>query len=717
MKPLDQLSYHPTSERLTEILCNRTQSTDPLFFRVLIAYYFSVLASMMRCQIKTMDRDKVPVNMYAINLATSGFGKGRSLNIIEGEVINQFLHRFKEETFPFAALKNLPVIANERALRNQSDPDEELEKANTEFKNLGPIELSFSSATESAIKQFRHKLLMANAGALTLQIDEIGSNLTGETEALNAFLELFDMGKIKNSLRKNTSDNKRLEAIEGMTPTNMLLFGTPSKLFNGSKTEEEFYSMLDTGYARRCFYGYTRGNQKRRDLTAREVLHQRVDTAAQDFIQRLSDQLGALAAPMHMNSVLPISEAVTLLFIEYQLECERLAEELPEHEEIRKAELCHRYFKAMKLAGAYAFVDCAPEITEDYAYYAIKLAEESGKAFEQLLTRDRPYVKLAKYIANVGRSVTQADLVEDLPFYKGSASQKQDMMQLAIAHGYQNNIIIKKSFNEGIEFLRGETLKPTDLEKLYVSYSQDLAKDYKNDFAPFDKLHVLTQNTGLHWVNHHLKDGHRSEDTSLPGFNLLVVDVDGTVSMPVAQKLLKDFKALFYTTKRHTAQHNRFRIIMPMNYELKLDAKDYKEFMQNVFEWLPFEVDTSTGQRSRKWLSHNGSYAYQDGDLIDILSFIPKTSKNENWRKLINDQQQMDALERWFIYNTGDGNRNNQLLRYAMILVDAGFDYEGVRLKVNSLNEKLPDKLLESEILGTILVTVSKSIAKRDMDA
>jgi hypothetical protein len=48
-----------------------------------------------------------------------------------------------------------------------------------------------------------------------------------------------------------------------------------------------------------------------------------------------------------------------------------------------------------------------------------------------------------------------------------------------------------------------------------------------------------------------------------------------------------------------------------------------------------------------------------------------------------------------------------------MILVDAGFGFEDIRKKVLSLNEKLPDKLEEIEILGTVLVTVAKALAKQ----
>jgi hypothetical protein len=168
-----------------------------------------------------------------------------------------------------------------------------------------------------------------------------------------------------------------------------------------------------------------------------------------------------------------------------------------------------------------------------------------------------------------------------------------------------------------------------------------------------------------------------------------------------------------YTTKRHTDQEHRFRIILPINYELALDARDYKEFMSNIYEWLPFDVDTATNQRARKWMSHQGSYEYNEGDVLDALPFIPKTSKNEERKALMHSQQSMDNLERWILNNSGDGNRNNMLLRYAMILLDAGFDFEGIRSRVVSLNDKMPDKLDEVEIMGTILVTVAKTLAKR----
>ncbi len=713
MLPVNQMPYHPTAEQLVQILCNRTQNTEPLFFRVLVGYYFAVVASQMRCIIGTPDRGDIPVNVYALNLSPSGTGKGHSTSIIEDEVIHQFRDRFLEETFPLLAERNLPVLANKRAVRKNSDPDEELIRVQKEFEQLGSLLFSFDSGTSPAVKQMRHKLLMADAGSVNLEIDEIGLNLVGNTEVLTVFLELYDKGKVKTKLVKSTSDNSRFEEIKGTTPTNMMLFGTPSKLFDGAATEQALYSMLDTGYARRCLFGYLKGASKNLDLTPEQVYELQTSQQTNQFLEELADKLERLADIINANKRLVMSRDTSLELIQYKLMCEKQADALPEHDEIRKAEMSHRYFKALKLAGAYAFVDDSPELTMGHLHNAIRLVEDSGAAFGQMLSRDRPYVKLAKYLAAIGKEVTQADLVEDLPYYKGSSSQKQEMLTLATAYGYKNNIIIKKAFNDGIEFLRGESLKETDLAKMIVSYSSDMTTGYNNETAPFDKLHLLTQAPGMHWINHHLKGGYRNEDNAEPGFNLLVIDVDGTCNLNTAKLLLKDYKALYYTTKSHTDQNHRFRIILPTNYELKMDAKDYKEFYNNVLQWLPFDADPSCAHRCKKWLTHPGHHEYTEGEVFDVLPFIPKTSKNEERKQRLDSQQSLDNLERWVINNTGDGNRNNMLMKYAFILVDANFDFDGIRSRVVALNDKLPDKLDEVEIMSSIMVTVGKALSKR----
>jgi hypothetical protein len=713
LKSFDDMKYHPTSEQLVQILIEKTRNEIPLFFRVVVGYYWCKLAASMRVVIATPDNTEVPINMYALNLAPSGTGKGYSTGLLDNEITGRFKQRFMDETFPVLSERNLPLLAHKRANKRRTDPDEELVKLQNEFNGLGELLFDFSEATTPAVKQMRDKLLMAEAGAVNLEIDEIGSNLIGQTDVLTTFLELFDKGRVKKKLTKNSADNKRTEEIVGSTPTNLLMFGEPTRLLNGGIQEDQLYAMLQTGYARRCFFGYSRTPNKLNSLTVDQVYAQRTSQANSQFLENLADHLENLADAVNHGTKIVVKENVSKILIEYQLFCEDRADQLQEHEEIRKAEISHRYWKALKLAGAYAFIDGSAELTEEHLCYAIKLAEASGDAFSQLLSRDRPYVKLAKYLAAVGREVTHADMVEDLPYFKGSASARAEMLNLATAWGYKNNVIVEKNFESGIEFLRGKTLKLTDLSKLTVAWSQDITTGYTNDHAPWDKLDRLTQAQGLHWVNHHLRDGYRDDEHAMEGFDVLVIDVDGGRQLSTAKMLLEGRKALYYTTKRSTPTENRFRILLPMKYHLEMDGKDYTEFYKNVEQAIPFKVDPSCSYRTKKWLSHMGHAEYTDGELFDPLPFIPRTSKAEEQSKKVLEQQNLDNLERWVLNNTGDGNRNNMMLRYGMILVDAGLNAMQIQSKLLQLNEKLPKKLAEAEIQGSVMVTVAKKLAAR----
>jgi hypothetical protein len=715
MIDLTGVMHHPAVEEIVGVLCAKTQNTDRNFFRTEVAFFLGKMASNMRAIILTKDRGEIPVNIYALALATSGFGKGHSVNLVETEFMKSFKKRFMEDTLPVIAERSLWEIANERSIRNNSDAQEEFDKAEGEYRRAGSYPFTFDSGTVPAVKQLRQKLLLAGAGAISLQIDEIGSNLIGNVDVLNAYLELYDQGIIKNKLVKNTNENQRGEEVDGKTPTNLLLFGTPAKLFDGGPTEDQFYSFLETGYARRCIFGI--GQQDRKSFYTQaptEIYEKSIQPTNSLVVQKWSNHFHQLADPGVFGWKMNVPDDVAVALVSYKIDCDKAADLMAEHEEIKKSELSHRYFKALKLAGAYAFVDQSTEIEMDHLLQAILLVEESGKAFQSILNREKAYVKLAKYIATVGMEVTHADLNEALPFYKSGQAARTEMMTLATAWGYRHHIIIKKSFVDSIEFFRGETLQETNPSQMIMSWSDHWAYNYQGEMAPFEELHLLTQGEGLHWANHQFLHGHRAEENVIPGFNMVVLDVDKGISAQMCAELLSEFKFMIYTTKRHTDEHNRFRLLLPINYHLELDSEDYKEFMNNLMAWLPFEVDESCNQRSKKWESYaGGMFDYNmDGAMLDALPFIPKTSKNEQFKSSFQALQSLDNLERWFAQRMATGNRNNHLIKYALALVDNGMDLMSVNSQVHAFNAKLDNPLSTNEINSTIMTTVSKRFHK-----
>lgn len=713
MIDLTGVTHHPALNDIVEVLCNKTQNTEKGFFRAEAAYFLAKLASSMRATIVTKDRGEIPCNLYVLALATSGYGKGHSVSLIEDEFLKPFRRRFMEDTFHIIADQKLNDIANERAARNGSDQQEELEKVEKEFRSAGAAPFTFDSGTGPAVKQLRHKLLMSSIGSINLQIDEIGSNLINQTEVLTMFLELFDQGKVKQKLIKNTADNQRGEEIDGKTPSNMLLFGTPGKLLDGGQTEDHFYSFLDTGYARRCIFGHGHGAKRANDdRSPAEIYAKLIEPTNNAAINQWAMHFHTLADPAMYNWKMKVDDPVAIQLLAYKMACERAADALPEHQEIQKAELSHRYFKALKLAGCYAFIDKSVEVDISHLMSAILLVEESGAAFKAILDREKSYVKLAKYIADVGVEVTHADLHEALPFYKASSTARNEQISLATAWGYKRHIIIKKSFSDNIEFFKGEKLRETNINEMIISYSDHWAYNYQGEKAPFDQLHLMTQVQGMHWANHHFKNNHRAEENVIAGFNMIVIDVDGGITLAAVHELMKDYKFLTYTTKRHTDDTNRFRLILPMNYHLELDSNEYKQFMNNVMNWLPFTTDESANQRAKKWESYGGegsSYHYNlEGELLDVLDFIPKTTRGEAFRNQTKELQSLDNLERWFAARMESGNRNNHMIKFALALVDGGMPLVEVSARVHSFNGKLREPLSENEIDTTIMATVSK---------
>lgn len=705
------VEHNPCLEEITDLICRKTQNTDTGFFHVEVAYFLSKIAASMRAYIDSADRGQIPVNCYAICLAESGYSKGYSVNIMEDTILSGFKKEFCGRLFHVIADRNINARAEDIAIANQLEVEDVVQQLRDSYNRAGNYVFTFDSGTGPAVKQMRNKLLLSEIGAINVQVDEVGSNLLNSPEVIAIFLELYDQGKVKAKLIKNTNDNVRDLDIDGKTPANMLLFGTPVKLFDGDSTEDFFYSMLDTGYARRCLFGYGLNNNKKAyySQTAEEIYDALVEPKNKEITDKWNSYFTSLAQESMYNFRIELQKKEAIQLLEYRIECEKKADELSQYAEIQKAELNHRYFKALKLAGTYAFIERANVISSDHLMQAIKLVEESGENFLKILNREKSYMKLANYLASVNEELTHADLTEALPFYK--STQRNELLSLATAWGYKHHILIKKTFSDGVEFMKGEALEETNLNNLIISYSDDFANGYISDYAPFDQLATnLFKLDGMNWCNHHFKDGHRANIDALSTFNMVVLDVDGDISLNTAERLLKDYIYILYTTKRHTEEINRFRVVLPIKYTLSFDLEDYKAFMNNILSWMPFKSDEAANQPSKKWLTNPNAEIRinSTGSLLDPTKFIPNTFRNTSF---LQDQKKInsfDNLERWFAKQIETGNRNNLLLKYALCLVDNGLELEAVENKVLGFNKKLKDKLPEEEIQNTILVTARK---------
>lgn len=712
---VQQYPYHPLSEKIVDLLCTRIQNQDRAFFRVEVAYYLCKLASNMHIKVQTVTNNKMPINAFAIAFAESGYGKNYSQNIIEGEILSDFEEEFMHTTYPNKAKESIAALANEISIKTSEDPNEVENELLTDFTQNGHFLFSFPEGTSPALKQLCKSTNMAKCGAASLEMDEIGSNMTNNSEILATFLELYDIGHTKDKLIKATKDNKRVRPIKGFTPANVFAFGTPVNVFDGSKVEETFLNWCKVGYARRCFFAYGDLSLKNASKKAvGDVYAALTDKTTQGLFSSMRSHFRKLADINLVGRDIFVGKEAELFRMEYQEFCKERAEAISEYRPIERTEMTHRHVKALKLAGAYAFCDGSNEVQLNHMQYAIALTERSGDSLYKILNQPRPHIRLAHFLADFGTSVTEADLVEYLPFYNGSVSNKRDLINLAMAYGYKNALAITAYKEANVMFYKGSKLEVNDMKHAIMSTSSEMADNYCNRTPSFEQLVKFFANKTGNFCNHHFENGdmgkgRRTRLTTTAGANMVVFDVDNTNIKPdVVSKFLGDTNHIIYTTKSHTDAAPRYRLILPLSHKVTLEEEQYRQLCKNIAYWLPVEVDAPAIQRERKYRHYKGSKVFSklDGNNIDVMPYYPNTQQSENLENDKGKTISVSGMKRWVIRTASEGNRNQTLYRYASFLREQSLSVDKIENAVKEVNSLLDEPLSDNELNDTILKSI-----------
>ena len=719
----ETFGYHPRAEQIVDLLTTRVQNNDRDFFRITLAYYFSKLASNMHVSVRTATRSHMPINCYAVSFAESGYGKNYSMNILEDQVFGKFQNKFMNETFMNKANESIAKKAVEIATLSQEDVNDVEAELLADFQKSGHFLFDFSEGTSPALKQIRKPILLAGAGAISLELDELGCTFLNLTEILTAFLELYDTGKIKEKLTKVSAEVKRARPVPGQTPTNFFGFGTPMNVFDGGRTEDAIRNFFSIGFGRRAFFAYGDKPREIGNKTTDEIYNSLVSGASNSSLEAFANYFEKLADKSKCGLVLPLNEAASKFHIDYQLHCAKRAEAMSQYRGIEKVEVGNRHIKALKLAGAYAFADEANEVSIDHLKYAIRLTEDSGIALGKLLNQPRPHVRLAKFLSEYEHAVTESDLLELLPFYSGNVSQKRDMMNLATSYGHRHAIAITQYKEADVIFYQGSALVANpDNAEMVMTHSKDIADDYTNVTPGLDKLAAkFFAKQSIHYCNHHLKHGdqgmgNRAKSNVIEGFNMAIFDIDEDKMTPAAlHKLLGTTNHIIATTKSHTASEPRYRLILPLTHTISLDDSQYKQFCRNLAFWLPVKCDTSGFQREKKFRTWNTSKVWSNltGENLSAMQFYPSTSVSEQLISRHGKVVGLNGIQRWVILNCTEGQRNHTLYRYGCILADHNLDATQITKKITEINEQIASPLSSDELQATVLKSLdSKTIPK-----
>ena len=705
---IDREKLNPTVNEIVSTVLRVKDDIPVPMIVVMINYALAEMTASLRTKLELYDGTTKPLNNYSYVFAESGVGKDVTMSALNRVFIEAFKERM-EKGFN----KHKENYWSERAMTliDSEDEDDVDEIIKEEKRMVSPFSYRISSGTLAGVSKSRVTYSKYNICAVNLVIDELGSNYGMIRELIALMLSSYEDGATEGRQLKSES----VVAVSGV-PSNFIGYSSPALAFDGGSTEKMIMADLSQGMARRSFVAYA-VRPKPKKMTAKErvkMIRGNADTN-EESLKELNAKFSKLASPKNMYQHVTISEEAEIINMEYHMKCEALSESKNDLSEQERIELVNRAWKAIRLAGVYAFIDDHREIKPEHIEQAIFVAEMSGEAFKKVMNQPKVFERMFQFIAN-RKETTEVDL-ENQKWYSGNMRNKRDLLGLAKAYGYKQDHLFRVKDIEGIDFYSFLAMPKTDPNKVIISASKDITKGYKKLNVSFDDLYSLVTKDGFMYSAGTFKGGHRNKENYKQEQNLIIIDIDDGLKLSTAKLMLSDYKCLIATTKSHQKDKkglvcDRFRIIFIADKTIKLDSETYGEFMANVYDHLGLPADQSCKDSSRFYYGAEGEYWYSEGDkLIEIEPLIPDGEK-ANEIKIHRDSigySSLDGLEKFYISEEPNG-RNNAMNRYSLVLKDDGYDYDSIEKKVIELNEKFGEPMSMKELNGTVLKSIKRKM-------
>jgi len=158
-------------------------------------------------------------------------------------------------------------------------------------------------------------------------------------------------------------------------------------------------------------------------------------------------------------------------------------------------------------------------------------------------------------------------------------------------------------------------------------------KGFTYEFLSWREFHKVTQKYS--YTNAVFKDGYRKLDNIKSFGNLLIFDVDNNYDINKVREDLKGVKSLIVTTRSHTKEHHKFRIIIPVDYCMSKDITKelYTEILKVTAKHIcnldPDKLDNACFGMDRQYApNENQVHRYIKGDIVPLKEIISIAKDN-----------------------------------------------------------------------------------------
>ncbi len=675
---------------MVELLAGKDNTPDVNHYMTITSLFglATVVNSVRPTVVVPTDGNKIPPNIYAINLAGSGMQKSRSLGYIEDLFIKEANDAIKKEV-------------SDRVEMLPEWEQGELNRLTDEGVRLSPI---FKSATDSAVGAIRSMMDMMDIYCVNIALDEVGSVLQKEYELLSdTLLNAFDKGTLKPNLRRTTG----VKPTDNPIPHNLLMFGSPTLLFEGNpQVEKAFMDLLQAGMARRNLFSVVETKVNNYTLT--------MDSKTEAKINDISQRLVKIVRE-YQNKQIPFSSEAAKVYEDYEKQLKEESKAFGHYEVIETIYRQNKHWLALKISGLLAIIDLSDCVEVEHYNRAIEIVNVSEEHLGKVIKRPEKFELIVDWLLEQEQAESEYTMTQTLPFYKEIRSKKA-FWELCKGYAYQNNITLMIEDRHNLTLYQARAKKKTDLEQpLIFSYSTNITEGYySNDDIVWKDLHKVVSKESLCYSAHCFTDGYRKKDNTIVGFDLIILDIDSGTPLDIAKLVLEDYTYLIATTKSHQKDKNgvvedRYRVILPMKNRLELDTDQYNRFMKSLMDDLPIETDSACSDSSRFYYSAKCEHWYNEGELFDGDKYIPNTQEAEEYSKRGSTlaKRNINGISQYIIRNESSG-RNNSLVKLGLLLMDNGYTHDECKAEILRVNKQFQSPLAESELTRTVFKTIER---------
>lgn len=630
-----------------------------------------LFASQFRINIQHWNGSIIPINSIMFIIAKSGASKDSSMKAAR-KCFNSSYEKITKARNEAAVIKAINK-ARENGVENYS------KFAGYKDYYLAPNPLFVAISTPEGFIQHLNDLSEDSIGAGYIYSGEFGAELSSNNnliENIKALAELYDEGsKEVKILKARENQSKEVKNL----PVSALFIGSQDNLLFDETIKQKFKTEFTSKLARRSFFIFVNDAMEEEkydsifDMIEEEKRIEDNAILQRNEVSKYVEEITEELLPQAGKFTLSVSDEVRNIFTIYKRYNEELSSTMDNQFPIAKLTRAHMQWKALKLAGALALIDCSENIDVEHYKAAIEFVELISAdvgIFEKELVKE-PYELFTEYVKNYsvnGEYKINLHNLRKFGFIPMKGQSSTNMKELVkLANSYDEN---------GIYSLKDDVITYKELtksNKILVSYLEskgskqyraaNCSSGYICEECEFSDIENLLQGS-FAYIPFRFSNGKRSIENINSPCKWIVLDIDDSaITDEEAHLLISDINHYVVRTSNKD-NPNKYRVLIELDTEVDIPATRWIDFIQFIAQDLGFNADKLS--KSQIFFSYEGRDILStiDASPLEVKPYINMLSETTKEKKPISKINAVGMLgdpfttfDRAFNAKDGEGRR------------------------------------------------------------